>query len=323
MLENVRQTLKTRWTEFRLSIGAAYSTLNTAEIRKLSWAKRIGSYEDIPDSYKSFVEPFLAEGQAFPYILLTPTFEGLLQARTTEKLVCDLGQEIYILEKAGEAVRVYDYLLDGISCVEVRTVLLDSQIKIHGVTKSGLPESIVIKFNTATEDLFAPIVEKIRRSAPGVEVSENNLRAETGISNDPETLSYKFMNYVRHSLLGEEKIVQIVLQPKIQVRLLTILGKTFYKMISPAHLSILTDRELILIHEEDNPRVIGEYGKVRDYIRLTKIVDMSLCDEEGSEFSKLSIQLSDGARIESLYQSSTKPEIHQLLSRFADLRKQN
>jgi hypothetical protein len=131
-------------------------------------------------------------------------------------------------------------------------------------------------------------------------------------------LDYKFMNYARRSLLGGEKILQIILQPKIRVPVLTILGKTFYKVVSRAHLSILTDRELILIREEDNPRVIGEYGKVWDYIRLKKTVDLSLGDE-GSEFPKLSVQLPEGIRIENMYQASARQEINQLLSRFAGM----
>jgi hypothetical protein len=296
-----------------------WSTLNSGEIRKLSWAKHIKSYEEVPDIYKFFFAPLQAEGQVFPYTILTPTFEGLLQARTTEKLVCDLDHEIYVLEKAGDVVKVYGYPIEEISCVEVRIVLLDSQIKIYGITKDGLPTSIAIKFNTATEELFTPILEKIRRVAIGSDDRDSG--SEIKNLDYLEKLDYKFMNYARHSLLEGEKIIQMLLQPKIQVRLLTVFGKTFHKVISKAHLSILTDQELIVIREEDNPRVIGEYGKVRTYIRSKKIVDLCL-DSKSGEYPKLSIQLPGDVRIENLYDASAEPEVCRLISQFADVAKQ-
>lgn len=312
--------MRTYWRQLQISMIEIWPTLNTAEIRKLSWAKHIKSYDAVPDIYKFFFEPFRKEGRAFPYTILTPTFEGLLQARTTEKLVCDLDSDIYVLERVADAVKVYGFPVDAISCVEVRIVLLDSQITICGTTKDGLSTSITIKFNTATEDLFTPILEKIRRAAIGSATRE--WVPETGKLEDLGKLDYKFMNYARHSLLGGEKIIQMILQPKIQATMLTILGKTFYKTISRAHLSILTDRELIIIREEDNPRVIGEYGKISDYIRLKKTVNLSL-GGESDELSKLSIQLPEGVRIERLYQASARQEINQLISRFADISAHN
>jgi hypothetical protein len=256
------------------------------------------------------------EGRAFPYTILTPTFEGLLQSRTTEKLVCALDREIYVLERVADKVKVYDFPLEGISCVEVRIVLLDSHIKICGITKDGCPESVTIKFNTATEELFDPILEKIRRAAIGT--GAGDLSCEIEKLNYLEKSNYKFMNYARRSLLAGETILQIILQPKIQARVLTIFGRTFFRTVSRAHLSILTDRELILIHEEDSPRVIGEYGKVWDYIPLKKNIDLFL-DGEGNEYPRLSVQLPEGTRIENLYEASAMPEIHQLLSRFASI----
>ncbi len=316
MLESIHNTIRARWSQFLLSIMEVWPTFNSEQLRKLSWAKLIKSYDDVPDTYKFFFEPFRVEGRAFPYAILTPTFEGLLQSRTTEKLVCDLGNEIYVLERCTDTVKIYDYPLEGISCVEVRIVLLDSQIKLHGVTKHGHPESVTVKFNTATEDLFTPILEKIRRAA--MDCSESGLSPQTGKLDDLGRLSYKFMNYARRSLLGGEKILQIILQPKIQRQVFTILGKKFYKTISRAHLLLLTDQELILIREEDNPRVIGEYGKIWTYIPLKKIIDLSL-DHADGDFLKLSIQPSEGVRIENLYQASAKQEIRQLLSRFAGI----
>lgn len=50
MLENVRNTLKTHWERFYISIFDIGPTLNTEQIRKLAWARYITSYEAVPDN---------------------------------------------------------------------------------------------------------------------------------------------------------------------------------------------------------------------------------------------------------------------------------
>src|SRR5574341_1546777 len=42
------------------------------------------------------------------------------------------------------------------------TILLDSHIKITGVTRQGMPASSAIKFNSVTDYLFEPILARIR-----------------------------------------------------------------------------------------------------------------------------------------------------------------
>lgn len=195
-------------------------------------------------------------------------------------------------------------------------VLLVSQITIYGITKGGLPEAVTIKFNTATEELFTPILEKIRRLA--TDPADGEPGSELGKFAYLEKADFKFMNYARRSLLGGEKVLQVILQPRIRKRVFKFLGKTFYRSISPAHLCILTNRELILIREEDGQGFLAEYGKVWNYIRLKKIVDLSLEGEDGN-FPGLLIQLAEGLRIETRYQASAKQEIDQLLSQFASI----
>ena len=66
------------------------------------------------------------------------------------------------------------------------------------------------------------------------------------------------MNYAKRSLLGGEKVIQAIFQPEIRARVFTVLGKSFYRMVSPAKAIIFTDGELIAIREEE--RRVGEAG---------------------------------------------------------------
>ena len=290
-------------------------TVTSYEQTRPSWAKAIGSYAAVPAAYKDFFDPLLTEERVFPYTVLTPSFEGFLH-RATEKLICDFGHEIYVLERKGDCFEAQCYPLEGISYVECRTILLDSRIKISGVTRQGASASSTLRFNTVTERLLIPIVERIRFATIGsrdpVEFSEfEKFDCWAG-------LNFKFMNYAKCSLLGGEKVIHTILQPEIRVIKLKILGMTFRKLISPTHMSVLTDRELIMIREEERRSGDNKYGGVWDYIPLNKITALSM-KEKGNNLLALSVQLPEGAHLEYLFQASAKQEVNQLLEQFKEL----
>ena len=315
MLTKMRNILRMTWRQAYTSTIALLPTVSAAEQTKSSWAKPIKSYAAVPNAYKDFFEPFLADGRVFPYTVLTPSYEGFIH-RTTEKLICDFGHEIYVLERSGNTFEAQCYPLEGISYVEVRTILLDSRIKISGVTRQGVPASPTFKFNSVTDYLFTPILERIRPAT--VDSQDAAQSSESEKFDHLVRLNFKFMNYAKRSLLAGEKVVQTILQPEIRAGVLTVLGKTYYRTISPTHMSILTDRELIMIREDERQSGEDKYGGIWDYIPLTKIVSLSLSGKD-KDLLVLSIQLPASARLEYLFQASAKREINQLLDRYREL----
>lgn len=303
--------MKMRWGKFLDSLSRILPMLQSDDDYRLSWANRIKSYDEVPDIYKFTFQPLLEVKRDFPYTVLTPTFENRLHSRTTEKLIYALDLEIYVLERVADTVKVYCFPVENISCVEVRIVLLISQITITGITKDRLPASITIQFNTVTEALFTPILEKIRRK--GSPEGDGGIDSEIEKFTYLRDVNYKFMNYARRSYMGGERILQVILQPRIQERVFQFFGRTFYRVISPAHLSILTDQEFILIRELENRRSFFDYGKAWIYIQLKKIISLSL-DEGDGECSTLSIELPEGVYIKSLFQPSARQEVGQLLA---------
>jgi len=303
------------WKQATSSTTARLPLLSASEQTRLSWARPVKSYAAVPEVFKGFFEPYQSAGREFPYIVLTPAYEAFI-FRTTEKLICDFGRQIVILDRNGNTCAAQGYHLEGISYVEVRSVLLDSRIKIAGVTEQGAPISSTLRFNSVTDYLFTPILEKIRRagadSGAVFQVSENE-KFEKWVH-----LNYKFMNYARCSLLGGENVLHAVLQPEIRLRRFTFLGKTFYKTIAPTLVSILTDRELIVIREEIRQIGGGRYGGVWDYIPLTKILKLALVERD-DDLLVLSIRLPEDVYLECLFQASNRFEIDQLLARFREV----
>jgi hypothetical protein len=284
-------------------------TISAAEQTRLSWARAIRSYDAVPEVFK----PFFTPGQAWPYCVLTPSYEGFM-VRATEKLVCDLGDELCILEKSGASYTTQHFALAGINYVEVRTILLDSQIKISGVTQPGGPAVCTMRFNTVTDYLFTPLLDKIRSLAVGARQAIE--RSELEKFDAWSETSFKFMNYARGSLLGQETVLQAVLQPEILAPRFKILGLTFYKTLAPTHASLLTDRELILIREEPLQSNAGKYGGIWDYIPLEKIDGLALRAGADADLWVFSIQLPENERLERLLQSKHRSEVVQLLEHF-------
>jgi len=291
------------------------TTVFDTEPTKWSWAQKIESYDAVPDIYKSFFAPFLSTGQTFPYTVLTPPFDKFIY-KTIEKLICDLGDEIVILERNGNTFEAQRYPIDGISYIEVRSILLDSQIKICGLTRDDVNTSSTLKFNSVTDFLFEPILEKIRLA--GVHARNADLDYETGKFNHLMDASLKFMNYARHSVLKGEEVINFILQLEIQKSILRFLWTVYYKTIHPTHMVILTDWELILIREERITNDRGKYGGIWDFIPLCKIEKLSLTERD-RDLLLLSIQISGPTSLELPFQVSVKSEVNQLIARFEEL----
>jgi hypothetical protein len=314
-LTNTWNTFLANSRRFITAFIARLTRLTPVEDKNTSWAQPIKSYAEVPDAFKGFFEPLLADGRAFPYTVLTPTFEGYLHP-TTEKLICNLEGEVCVLERTGNTYLPQCYPLEGISYLEVRTVLLDSRIKITGVTKNGISASSTLKFNTATDILFTPILEYIRLAAIGSR--EGHSVSESEKFDLWMSTSFKFMSYARRSLLAGEKVIQAILQPEIRAVMMRFLGMTLYRRISPTFASILTDREFILIREEEKQFASEKYGGIWDYIPLNKIEKISLIPKDTTVLA-LTIQLPHNDRLECLFQSSAKGEVDQLIDRLKKL----
>ena len=308
-----RNILGTSWRWVRTSSRTGFpKLLNATELTQLSWATRIKSYAEVPDVYKSFFDPILADGCAFPYTVLTPSYERFIH-KTTEKLISDFGHAICILERIGDSFETHRYPIDGISYIEFETALLASSFKICGTTSLGVHTSSTLKFNTITDYLFKPILKRVR---PGPVDSKNISRGtEAEKFNCLADVNFKFMNLAKHSLLDEEKVIQFILQPEIQKKLLTFLKTAYYRTISATHMSILTDRELIFIREDATQRKDDRYGGFWDYIPLRKIKTLSI-SERDDNLLVLTVQLPENTEFEILFQDSAKEEIDQLLNQF-------
>jgi len=311
----MRDFLQSTWRQiFTLTSGVLFSQ-GAEDQKRFSWARRLESYAAVPSAYSAFFEPLRAEGRVFPYTVLTPTFEGFLRG-TTEKLVCDLDREIVVLENRGNTVEAQRYPLETISCIEVSTVLLESYIKIQGMTRDGRPAASRFKFNSVTDHLFFPILEKIRLAAVASAHAAPNPALEGFICWNRQ--NYKFMNYAQRSLLAGEKALYAILQPEFCAYVVKVLGMSFCRRRSPTQAVILTDREIIVIREEEKTRADAKYSGIWDYFPLSRVLSLSQAGTSDG-VQTLSIHLPEGDSFEILFQATASQEIATFVEQFDSL----
>jgi hypothetical protein len=309
MTTGIGDTLK---TALRIVAGIKppkLSLITADEQTRKSWAKALKSYDEVPDVYRDFFKT-LPDG-ALPYMILTPSYEGFMSP-TSERLLCSFGDRVFIAEKQRDRVVSTCYPFEDINYVEVGTILLKAWIKISGIAGSGDLTSSTLKFNSVTDYLFDPLLRGIR-PAP-LDAGEAGLKAERAKFDYLKKSSFKFMNFARRSILPGERVLHIVFQPAIRAQMFRVLDMSLSRTISPAHITILTDKELITIRDE--PTKLWdkgvEYGGIWKYIPLHRITSVSLAQREDNLFV-LSIRLLENDRIDALFATSNEHELRRFL----------
>lgn len=289
--------------------------LTGAKQTMAAWTKVIESYEAVPTIYKGFFEAQIADNRQFPYTLLAPILIKP-NGKTTEKLIYDANNAIHILERSGSQIITKIYPYQTVYKVEVGNILLSSWLTISGINSTGETSTTTIDFSTTSVRHYATFLNKLRPDPQGVDEAE--LNAEKSKFDYLSEISFKLMNFGRSSLVNGEIVIHSLMQSEIREPLWKPLGNLFQRMISPTHLTILTNQELILIHERDQDLPGPHYGGVWQYIPLRSITSVSL-SEPFMDRTVLSITLSSGEMIKKIFDASSQPELEQICNQVQGL----
>ena len=271
----------------------------------LSWMKVIESFEQVPEYYQNTCRDLLGDETIFPYMVLSP---GMRSSRykAVENLLFLYGDIFYILEERDGDIFVRDYPLQEISYLEVGNVLLYSWFSVHGKMSTEKEVLSEIFYNGATHRLLEPFLQEIRQ-LPSV-INKNKLAFEADKFDYLATHSFKFMNYAR--LRGDEDVIFSLWQSEIRRGITPFLQSVFYQTVSLAHFIILTDKEIIIIAEDERSKKNKgkRYGGGRWYIPLRKIVLVSYQELDDSLWS-LSFYISPEVRLSHVFEKRKRFEI--------------
>ncbi len=287
--------------------------LSASEQTRLSWARRAGSCDDVPDIFRDPLAELARAAGGLPYTVLAPSFQGFLR-RPAQKLICALSGEIWVMDKVQDRAVSTCYPVRDISYVETGSILLKAWITLTGIDSTGALSASTLRFNAVGEGLFAPIVA-MARPAPGILTGVDHA-AEIDKFNCLAPLNWKFMNYARRTIIPGEEVIHFILQPEVRAGAPKLFGRSWWGTIHPAHLTILTGREMIIIGDEAGMRwnPDAKHGGIWTYIPLAKVTSTSLAHTDDGMLS-LSIHLPGDDRIDALFSASQEQQVALLLSK--------
>jgi hypothetical protein len=266
------------WDNIREHLPASIAELpllTAGEQTKLTWARPIEALAETPPIYAEALAALSARLGCFPRCILTPSYAGFL-TRTTEKLVCCYGDQIQIFERAGDELHSTIYPQSAIDLMEFGSILLKAWLKIVGTDNNGCHTTTTVKFNSVTDYLLLPILQswRSRQQPPGAAVLGDEQAKFDHLSRE----HYKFMNMARRLLLPGDRVLAFIMQPEMRTPLAALFGRTYTRLQAPAHIVVLTDRELIIAAEESRRgwRDDSKYGSISTYIPLPKITGVAL-----------------------------------------------
>ncbi len=260
-----------------------------------TWVRRLHSYEDVPQEFQS---AFPDQGASFPYTLLIPEERLSLFHTRNGKILCLYDDRFLVLEAERGRVHTFSSAFDEFLYLEQGRILLQSWLTI--TTLSG---TVTIRFNTTNLKLLEPVMKKLRqgmKAPPLIETSPDE--HELSKFNYLSPLNFKYMNYGRLSLFPGDAVRQIAYQPERCIAEgMNLLKHVVFRRYATSHLSVLTERELILIKENTPSRSAhtAVYGGVFTYIPQRKIHDITFTPNPEKACCTMEIALPKNIRLRS------------------------
>jgi hypothetical protein len=286
--------------------------MNIHPFTMITWSQAIGTFEALPEIYQPFIRQLQYEtGGELPYMVLTPATEKTIR-KTPEQIVCSTRNNLYVIENIDRKLSFTAFPIHQIHFLEVGAILLFSWLTIHGMTTDGVNQSKTIEFNSVSFPHFLPFINQVRGAPP--RLNQPALDQEKRKFYFLAPTAYKFMNYGCKSLMGNEKVLKIIWEPEIREKFFPRLRIPFSHLKSNACLSILTDKELILVQEFDlNNSYRGtRYGGIWRYIPHRCLNSVRLSESNQGKFN-LTISLAGETEIQVLFRNENRPHLDEFI----------
>ncbi len=286
-----------------------FNTMTGTKQTMSTWSNVIDSREEIPTDFRDLFNTLPDAGGSFPYTVFAPRITQLPR-RSPENMICDINQTWHILKNTDGELTLTSYPLKNISDIEFGHILLYSWITINGKTLHGEAASSSIEFNAATTRHYNHFFDQFKPAAALGQ--ESSLETERTKFDTLAPSTFKFMNDACISITPVEEVIHFVWQPEIQVPRFSFRLFPFTRTLTTAHLLILTDKQVILLREDErSQRNKGiRYGGVRHFIPLHSIASSSLSKTQDG-FLSLALHLDQGRHLDWLFEETCQQALEQ------------
>jgi len=273
------------------------------------WPTQVKRPDQLTDNLCEALDTYF--GADWPYSVFIPSSKWDEDGKRP-KVFSVVDDGLVYFEDMKTEVRRLVYPFADVLYVEIGRMLLSSWMTIHGMVDGQYRQS-TISYNTVRDDLFDPIIERIRER---ISPEEAMLEGQNGERlSDLKQLDTKFLNYTKQSLMPGEKIINIIYQPRVQEAN----NKMMETLPEHTHAVVLTDNELILI-KEDNHRykdVHSNYGVVKDFIPLHHVKDLR--SEPLDTNLRMRVSVEDKDDLDRVFTGEQSEKLSQLIDKFRSL----
>jgi len=129
-------------------------------------------------------------------------------------------------------------------------------------------------------------------------------------------LNLKLYNYTKRGLMEGQTVLHSIFQPRIKESLF----KLFNRVKSETSITILTNEELIVVHEPEKLHSTDEHkGVVWQFIALDSIEKLYVKDND-KETLNLVLELKDGGTLDYLYSLLNLKDLEELRAKFKQIK---
>ncbi len=285
---------------------------------KRSWARVADSLTSIPVYYQDQVNVIAAAHGCFPYTIVTPTYEGFLSVER-EQVICAFPDKLYVLSNHSDHIDMQSVAYSKIAYMQHASVLLKSWLKLMFVEPVSSPGQVVFRYNSASECCFRPLLKLMRPNCYGQHSPDVHI--ETQSLQYIGQLDYKMYNYAVSSLLPGQQVRSSLYQSAVQQELIRLPRVFLNRTISPAHLAILTDDELVLVSDGEHAKWHSHrrYGGIWTIIPLSKIDNIAVVgDSKGLLI--VNYELVNGETLSRKFRIDNQAEVVQFTQEITSLR---
>jgi hypothetical protein len=270
---------------------------------RATWSRRLASPDNVPAEFRAEIGD-----DPFPYSVFTPALPVGLLHRTHPQVWSSGHGNISAHADTGNGITTRQFPGDGIIHVRVTKTLLRTRISLAGTGTDGAGRAASIEINTVTDSLFDPILDYARGSSGERVARPRPLTEAAGL------LGQKFAILAGRALLPDDRVEQAVANPALRSNGT---GPPWARnrVLAPARLLLLTERELILITDDGSRGAAadGGYGGIRDHIPRCRVSGASL--QEAGPAVELVLDLPAGHVLNARFAASTGGDLESLIAR--------
>lgn len=270
----------------------------------LTWTRVALSVDEIPSEYLPYYNKLTIDCDYFPYTLIAPPMKNRWY-KPVERLLTCIGDQLFVLEKQNKKISQQSMPLNPDIDLEQGNSLLFSWITLRDLSKGAKTRKIILTYNAATARHYEPLLKIIR---PAIQInSANQAQDSTNLQKALVPADFKFNHFAQESILPGEMVCDSLWQPAFHTPSFTIFGKDLFHTKTQAHMTILTQNELILLWDDERgleSRGV-RYGGIRRFIPIKHIKHVSL-NQSVNNTSALALTLSDDSHVYRSFESQNQ-----------------